>query len=121
MSDASLFSGLYQQIHEYAELLDSVLVNLKENTSSLEDKPRQELASFLLDLTNEQCRDLPVRLIALALRDNKEINLAELSDIGQALQSADIDESVIESLERLAQSLEQEQTGAMERMRGRSY
>jgi len=49
MSDASLFSGLYQQIHEYAELLDDVLVNLKENTSSLEDKSRQELASFLLD------------------------------------------------------------------------
>jgi len=120
MSDASLFSGLYQQIHEYAELLDDVLVNLKENTSSLEDKSRQELASFLLDLTNEQCEDLPVRLIALALRNNK-VNLAEIADIGQALQSTEIDESDIELLEQLAQSLEQEQAGAMERMRGRSY
>jgi hypothetical protein len=121
MSDTSFYSGLYQQIREYAELVDDVLIGLKEGTSSSSDASRQKLGEFLLNLANDCSDDLPTRLLVLVLQDKGGVASAEWSRIGNALLSSEVDNSVVEPLEKLACSLEQEQAGAMARIQGWSH
>lgn len=117
MSHVALYSGVYEDIREYAELLDKVLIELKGGTSSPSDENRRKLGEFLRSLVTPRKGDLTMRLINILLRDNEELNPPELAEIGSRLESEVVDESVIEPLEKLAQSLEQEQAVAMARMR----
>lgn len=118
MSDTSLYSGLYQQIREYAEMVDDVIIDLKEGTSSPSDAHRKELGELLVKLAGDRWDDLSTRLVALMLRDKGDIAQAEWARVGNALLSSKTDSSVVEPLEHLARSLEQEQAGVMERIRG---
>jgi hypothetical protein len=120
MSEAGLYSGLYGQIREYAELLDNVLIGLKRGTSSPDDESRRRLGNFLISLGSDRWSDLPTRLIATLVRDKAEVEEREWSRAGNALLSPDVDAPLIELLEVLARSLEQEQAMAMARIRGSS-
>jgi len=119
MSHIAMYSGVYEQIREYAVLLDKVLIELKGGTSSPQDESRRNLSQFLKSLVVPQPGDLKMRLINVLLRDNNDLNPPELAEIGERLESEEVDASVIGPLERLAQSLEQEQAVAMARMRMR--
>ncbi|HWQ34532.1 MAG TPA: hypothetical protein VNQ79_16905 [Blastocatellia bacterium] len=119
MSHIAMYSGVYEEIRGYAELLDKVLVELKGGTGLPHDEDRRKLGQFLTALNAPQKGDLTMRLIHILLRDNGEIDQSELAKIGERLETEDVDNSVIEPLERLAQSLEQEQATAMARMRMR--
>lgn len=119
MSHIAMYSGVYEEIREYAELLDKVLIDIKGGTSSSQDEDRRKLAQFLISLVTPREGDLTMRLINILLRDNGEIDPPELAKIGEQLEGEDVDGSVIEPLEQLAQSLEQEQAVAMARMRMR--
>jgi hypothetical protein len=119
MSHIAMYSGVYEEIREYAELLDKVLIDIKGGTSSPRDEDRRKLGQFLRSLVTPRKGDLTMRLINILLRDNDEIDPPELAKIGGRLEGENVDSSVIEPLERLAQSLEQEQAVAMARMRMR--
>lgn len=119
MSHIAMYSGVYEQIREYAELLDKVLIELKGGTSSPHDESRRKLGQFLKSLVVPQTGDLTMRLINVLLRDNDEVDPPELAEIGEKLETEEVDASMIGPLERLAQSLEQEQAVAMARMRMR--
>ena len=54
MSDMGLYSGLYDRFHNYGELLDRVLIELKLGTSSPNDDHRQKLAQLLVGLTKSR-------------------------------------------------------------------
>jgi hypothetical protein len=120
MSEAGLYSGLYDQIREYAELLDTVLIGLKGGTSYPDDESRRKLSNFLTSLGSRRWTDLSTRLVAILLRDKSDVDEREWVRAGNALLSPEVDGSVIELLENLALSLEQEQVGAMARLRGSS-
>ena len=120
MSEAGLYSGLYEQVREYAELLDTVLIGLKGGTSSPEDESRRKLSNFLMSLGSGHWSDLTTRLIAILLRDKADVDEREWDRAGKALLSSEVGGSVIDLLEKLALSLEQEQVGAMARIRGSS-
>lgn len=117
MSHVAMYSGVYEEIREYAELLDKVLIELKGGTSSPGDEDRRKLGQFLQSLVTPRKGDLTMRLINILLRDNEEIDPPKLAAIGGRLESEVVDTSVIGPLEKLAQSLEQEQAVAMARMR----
>ena len=119
MSQIAIYSGVYEEIREYAELLDKVLVDLKGCTSSPRDESRRKLAEFLKSLGGAQTADLSMRLIKFLLRDNADIDPLELAKIGGLLGAGPVDNSVVEPLERLAESLQREQAVAMARMRVR--
>ncbi|MGE0885485.1 MAG: hypothetical protein AB7P14_18205 [Blastocatellales bacterium] len=119
MSHIAMYSGVYDEIREYAELLDKVLIELKGGNSSPRDEDRTKLGQFLMSLVVPQKGDLTMRLINILLRDNSEVDPLELARIGEKLGREEVDNSVIEPLERLAQSLEHEQAVAMARMRMR--
>jgi len=114
-----MYSGVYEEIRGYAELLDRVLIELKSDTGSPHDEDRRRLGQFLTALNAPQKGDLTMRLIHILLRDKDEIDQSELAKIGERLETDAVDHSMIEPLERLAQSLEQEQATAMARMRMR--
>jgi hypothetical protein len=61
-----------------------------------------------------------MRLISVLLLGNTDINPRELAKIGDLLRGTPVDNSVIEPLERLAQSLQREQAVAMAKMRMRA-
>jgi hypothetical protein len=117
MSDIGLNSGLYGQMREYAELLDDVLIGLKTNVALPSDS-RQRLADFLTALEADNWQDVPTRVIAILLRDKAYVEKNDWPALASALLSDEIDETVINKLERLAWSLEQEQSIAMARIRG---
>lgn len=119
MSQIARYSGVYDEIREYAEVLDRVLVDLKGGTSSPQDENRQNrqrLAELLISLASPQAGDLSMRLISFLLRDDTGVNPLELAKIGELLRATRVENSVIEPLERLAQSLQREQAVAMARM-----
>ena len=118
MSEGGLYSGLYEQVREYAELLDSVLIGLKRGASSPDDEARRRLSGFLLSIGSGKWNDLSSRLITILVRDKTKVDESEWARAGTALLSMDVDQSVINLLEKLAQSLEQEQVSAMARHRG---
>jgi len=119
MSQIAMHSGVYEDIREYAELLDKVLIDLKGGNSSPNDAIRRKLADLLKSLLTSQTGDLSMRMVNFLLRGTREIDPSELARIGELLESTQVDNSVIEPLERLAQSLEREQAVAMARMRMR--
>lgn len=118
MSETGLLSGLYQQAHKYAELVDRVLVDLKTESSSLGDAGRKELGILLTGISDESLKDLPSHLLIIVLKSRNNLRQLNLGQVGRALLSDEIiDSQVIENLEAFAQALEQEEVDAMTRMR----
>jgi hypothetical protein len=118
MSNPGLYASIYQQIREFAELVDMVLISLKSGTSQANDVSRQKLIALLTSLSATTWDSLPTRMISILLRDKDKATQQQWARLAQAL-SADIpDPTVITDLENLAISLEQEQTGTMTKMRG---
>jgi hypothetical protein len=122
MSQTAIFSGMYEEVRDYAELLDKVLIELKSGISQPQDEKRKKLGRFLTELSSDRSRSLAARLIGRLLRSEGQVTPQELASIGNKLNSAEagaIDQTMISQLEQLARSLEQEQAVAMARMRGK--
>lgn len=122
MSQTAMFSGMYEEVRDYAELLDKVLVEVKGGISQPQDEKRKKLSQFLTELGSLHPRNLAVRLISRLLRSEGHVTPQELASIGARLRAPEpspIDPVMISQLEELARSLEQEQTVAMARMRGK--
>ncbi len=118
MSDTSLYSSLYEQIREYAELVDDVLIKVKEGNSSPGDASRQKLGRLLMNFAEDRWDDLPTRLIGLMLHDKSDFDQSNWARVGKALTSSELNESVVESLESLARSLQEEHAEAVSRIQG---
>ena len=119
MSEISLYSGLYEQMREYAEHVDSVLIALKAGTSKPTDASRQKLAELLICLSADRCDDFSVQRLVVILRHKTGFD-SKWPWVGHALLSITKGTSIplIESLENLARSLEDEQVRVVARMRG---
>lgn len=91
MSQIAMYSGIYDEIREYAEVLDRVLVDLKGGTSSPQDENRQRLAELLISLAAPQAGDLSMRLISFLLRDDTGVDPLELSKIGELLRATRVE------------------------------
>ncbi len=116
MSETGLYSGLYQNLHEVADLVDRVLVNIKTGGTSADSPSRQELGRLLIKLAQNQPDDLPTRLIQLALQNRSDMSRIDLARVGEALVSEEIHEDTIRRLELIAHVLEEEQARAMSRI-----
>jgi hypothetical protein len=116
MSETGLYSSLYQNLHEYADMIDRVLVNIKTGRVLPKSPSRQELGKLLIQLAKEQSDDLPARLIQLSLQTRSDVSSADLVNVGKALTSGEIHEDTIIRLEAIAQVLEEEQARAMSRI-----
>jgi hypothetical protein len=116
MSESGLYSGLYQNLHECADLVDKVLINLKTGKNLKNDSFQQMLAVLLLELAEDQSDNLPARLIQLLLHNQNNVTRADLVRVGNALKTGAVLEETIYQLETIAQALEAEQGRAMARI-----
>ncbi len=120
MSYSGLYSGLYSRIRNYAELLDDVLIGLKAGRSSPGDARRQKLAQLFLGTTASTPSNLSSQLFQIFLRAEQDLDQKQLTNIGRALLSRDVETGIIQQLEVFAHALENERAGMLARMRGRS-
>ncbi len=118
MNNPGLYASIYQLIREHAELVDTVLISLKSDTSQVDDPARQKLGDLLISLAGETWDSLPIRMIAIMLRDKDRTRQQKWARLGKALLSEQLDTSAIKDLEELAIALEHEQAGAITKMRG---
>lgn len=118
MSDTTLYSGLYQQLSEYAELVDDVLLTVVGNNREKNVELYKRLGGLLESLVTESEGRLSTKIIAQLLRENDDVVQNELSEITQGLQNGKVDEITRDVLERFARLLEQERTILMSRIRG---
>src|SRR5258708_39151520 len=102
MSDTGLYSGIYQLMREHAELIDEVLIGLKDGSGSTEDSSRQKLAKTLTNMANPKSDNLSIRLLAQMLRDKDGGYPTKWTEISAALLSKHPTPSLIEDLEILA-------------------
>ena len=117
MSDMGLYSELYEQTREFAEIIDEVLIGLKTGAASPNDPKRQRLSKLLLSLANGHTDNFGTKQLSIMLRAGTAIN-TDLVQISNALSTAKVNQSIIQQLEDLAQRLETEQIGFMTKMRG---
>ena len=118
MSDTGLFAGIYQQARGQAELLDRVLVRLNAGTSRPDDEDRKNLAAWLSSLEPRRTDDFGA-LFARSLIGKHGMSFQRgWVKLGEALLHEPVAPSIIVRLEELARILEQEQAGALARLRG---
>lgn len=121
MTNPGLYSGIYQHIREYAELVDEVLITLKADGAKAERASREKLSDLLTGLVAERANSLPLRMVGLLIVGDDANSRARWVRVAKLLKSAVVDAALIAELESLAQTLEQIQSDAMAKMRGWSY
>jgi hypothetical protein len=117
MSNPGLYSDIYQQIREYAALVDKVLIGLKENAHS-NDPNREKLAQLFDSFAEREQEDLSIKIITIMLGGNDETSRARWNQMSMALRVSQPGQSLIDDLEHFAQKLEQQQADALAKMRG---
>lgn len=117
MSNPGFYSDIYQQIRSYAELVDNVLIGLKENLNA-GDPNRERLAQILDGFADLDQEDLSVRIITIMLGGNGDAERDRWTRLGIKLRTSTPDRSLVDDLEQFAQVLEQQQADALAKMRG---
>lgn len=107
-------ASFYQRTREFAELLDSVLVELKaqNRTPSMQ---RRRLAMLLAQIAGQSKPDTGSRFLLLVLSGVEGISPKVWSQVSEALLQPLVDPTIIRWLERLARELEQAQFEAVAR------
>jgi hypothetical protein len=119
MTDSGLFSGVYQDIRDHADLLDRVLVRLKAGTSATTDDERRQLSAWLTALAAGGADDPTATTIRVLLRGQGAATQQRAwAEAGESLRAGGVSPDVIDRLERLAQALDQEQAAGLARLRG---
>jgi len=118
MTNPGLYSGIYKQISEYAELVDDVLINLKAEGDKGDTSSRHVLGDLLSQLVVERTDTLPLRMVALLIIGDDANNRKRWSRVANLLKSDKVDNALVDELDNLAQLLEQVQADAMAKMRG---
>jgi hypothetical protein len=118
MSNPGLYSSIYERIRDYAEIVDDVIVHLKENRTAVNFPSRQRLIDLLHELVEDQPDDLTTRLLALMLGGRNPNRRAAWTKTSNTLLQNSTEESLIVELEAFAQLLERCQADAIAKMRG---
>ena len=118
MTNPGLYSSIYQQIREVAELVDDVLINLKAEADKADKSSREKLGELLDQLVAERTDTLQLRMVALLVIGDNVNNRKRWARVANLLKSNRVDNILIDELDSLAQILEQMQAEAMAKMRG---
>lgn len=118
MSDPGLYTNLYAQLRDCAELIDQVIIDLETGGSSATMKMRETLASLLRTLQAAPSSSLDATLLATVLREKRVAGKANWNEIAEAIDRGECSRAVIAQLEELARLLESERADMHARMHG---
>jgi hypothetical protein len=116
MSDPGLYTHLYAQLRDCAELIDHVIIDLETASGSSGKKEREILAGLLRALQTDPASNLRATLIANILRESRIAGKANWSEIADALDKGEASRTIIGHLENLARALESERADMHARM-----
>src|SRR5580693_7250590 len=106
MSDPGLYTHLYAQLGDCAELVDQVIIDLELGTSQANKREREQLAALLRAIEGAPASNLSSTV--LVLREKRASRKANWTEIADAIDRGDGSEAVIGQLEELARVLESE-------------
>jgi hypothetical protein len=118
MSDPGLYTHLYAQLRDCAELIDQVIINLETKRSTAGTKERETLARLLRAIQAAPTSSLDAILLANVLRDSRISGSANWNEVADAIDRGDTSRAVIGQLEELASVLESERADMHARMYG---
>ena len=121
MSELSLLRGVYAEVVVYGTLIDNVIKRLGQGGTSQPDPDQKKLGQFLIDASDQGLEAQSVEALTLdsLLRLNTGQPLDGLKQLGEHLLSGQVDASIQQQLEGLAQRLEQERVAIARRIRRR--
>lgn len=117
MSNPGFYSDIYQQIRAYADLVDRVLIALK-NDPNVSNEDREQLAQIFDTFAQQDPEDLSIRIITIMLGGTQTSNQQHWFQLSKQLRSKDAARNLIEDLEQFARLLERQQADALAKMRG---
>ena len=118
MSDPGLYTHLYAQLRDCAELIDHVIIELETAPGASPTKEREDLAGLLRALQTAPTSSLSATLLANVLRENRVGGRANWNDIADAIDKGQASKAVIGRLEDLARALESERADMHARIHG---
>jgi hypothetical protein len=118
MSDPGLYTHLYAQLRDCAELIDRVIIDLETEGAAAGTKEREALADLLRALDEAPASNLSATLLANVLREGRSSGRVNWHEIAEAIDRGDSSQAVIERLEGLARALESERADMHARMHG---
>lgn len=116
MSDPGLYTHLYAQLRDCAELIDQVIIDLETKSGVSGGKERDTLAGLLRALQAAPASSLDALMLANVLRENRIAGRANWNEVANAIDRGDASRSVIGPLEELARVLESERAEMHARM-----
>jgi aminoglycoside phosphotransferase (APT) family kinase protein len=118
MSDSGLYTHLYAQLRDCAELIDHVIINLETTDGVAGTKEREALVSLLRTLHTAPASNLSATLLANVLRETRTGGRANWNEIADAIDKGNVSPAIIERLEELARALESERADMHARIHG---
>lgn len=118
MSDPGLYTHLYAQLRDCAELIDQVIIDLETKSGVSGVKERETLAGLLRALQAAPASSLDALMLANVLRENRIAGRANWNEVADAIDRGDASRLVIGRLEELARVLESERAEMHARMHG---
>jgi hypothetical protein len=118
MSDTGLYTHLYAQLRDCAELVDHVIIDLETTGSTKASKERETLSGLLRTLHRAPASNLSAELLSTVLREHSVIRRANWQEIADAIDKGEASKAVIGWLEELARALESERADIHARVHG---
>ena len=118
MSDPGLYTNLYVQLRDCAELIDQVIIDLETSNSTEPTRTRENLSRLLRTLDAAPASSLDATLLANVLRQKRIAGRTNWNEIADAIDRGDGSRTVIVQLEDLASVLESERAEMQARMHG---
>ena len=118
MSDLSLLTGVYTDVEAYGEMIDKVIRQLAQGSTSPPDVDQKKLGQLLMDAGDQglESQSLEALILDSLLRSNTGEPLPGLQRLGECLLNGQVDASTQKRLEALAQRLEQERAEIARRL-----
>ena len=117
MSQTAISFGIYEEVRDYAELLDNILIKI--NSSDCNNLESENIRRLLEEVGNSTTSNLTIRYIGLILNQNLRRNLVSVGKkINDQTSVNSLDSGDMKILEEFAKFLEDEQIHAAARIRG---
>lgn len=118
MSETGLYSGLYSTVRQMAELVDSVLLDIKAGNGGDAKVQRQQLGTLLLHIAEPTSDNLSGQLLAIVVKESHKPGFDPIV-LGRELLNPNAPVESVNTLEVLATILENERANMLVKMRGR--